>query len=94
LIFPTIADTVAKAARFRNCTGKKWKAARRKDYPVAMRSFFGGLTLMLGIGFFGWGFIFLLRFPSHGEGRTAVVVGICAILIGLFLMFPGSRDAD
>ena len=59
-----------------------------------MRSFFGGLTLMLGVGFFGWGFIFLLRFPNHGEGKMAVVVGICAILIGVLLMFPGSRDGD
>jgi hypothetical protein len=59
-----------------------------------MRSFFGGLILMLGVGFFGWGIIFLLRFPGHGEGKMAAVVGICAILIGVFLMFPGSQDGD
>jgi hypothetical protein len=58
-----------------------------------MRSFFGGLTLMLGIGFFGWGGLFLLRFPSHGEGKTAVILGLCAILIGVFLIFPGSQES-
>ena len=59
-----------------------------------MRSFFGGLILMLGIGFFGWGFLFLLRYPSHGEGRMAVILGLCAVLIGVFLIFPNPRDTE
>ncbi len=58
-----------------------------------MRSFFGGLTMMLGIGFFGWGILFLLRFPNHGEGKTAVMVGLCGLLIGVFLIFPGSHES-
>ncbi len=59
-----------------------------------MRSFFGGLIMMLGIGFFGWGFLFLLRYPSHGEGKTAVMLGLCAILIGIFLVFPGPQEKN
>ena len=49
---------------------------------------------MLGIGFFGWGFLFLLRYPSHGEGRMAVILGLCAVLIGVFLIFPNPRDTE
>jgi hypothetical protein len=68
--------------------------ASRKDFSAPMRSFFGGLTLMMGVGFFGWGIIFLMRYPGHGEGRMAVVLGLCAILIGVVLLFPDSRDAE
>ena len=50
--------------------------------------------MMLGIGFFGWGFMFLLRYPHHGEGKMAVILGLCIILISVFLLFPGSRDTD
>ncbi len=59
-----------------------------------MRDFIGGLALMVGIGFVGWGLLFLLRFPSHGEGKMAVILGLCGILVGLFLFFPSSRDKE
>lgn len=59
-----------------------------------MRDFIGGLTLMVGIGFLGWGLLFLLRFPGHGEGKTAVILGLCSLLVGLFLYFPSSHDNE
>jgi hypothetical protein len=53
-----------------------------------MRDFVGGIAIMMGVGFFGWGIFFLLRFPGHGEGKMAVVLGISAILIGIVLVDP------
>jgi hypothetical protein len=59
-----------------------------------VRDFFGALAIMVGLGFFGWGIIFLIRHPGYGEGKMAVVVGLSAILIGFFLMFPASHDSE
>lgn len=59
-----------------------------------MRDFLGGIAVMVGLGFVGWGSLFLLRYPGHGEGKMAVVLGVCAILIGMILIFPASQDPD
>ena len=59
-----------------------------------MRDFLGGIAIMVGLGFFGWGLFFLFRFPEHGQGKAAVVLGVSAILIGCILIFPTSRDSD
>lgn len=59
-----------------------------------MRDFLGGIAIMVGLGFCGWGILFLFRFPEHGQGKAALVVGVCAILIGIILIFPASRDSD
>jgi hypothetical protein len=53
-----------------------------------VRDFVGGIAIMMGIGFVGWGLFFLLRFPGHGEGKMAVILGASAILIGIMLVDP------
>lgn len=59
-----------------------------------MRDFLGGIAIMAGLGFFGWGAFFLLRYPEHGEGKMAVILGVSAILIGIILIPPRSHDPD
>jgi hypothetical protein len=59
-----------------------------------MRDFLGGLAIMVGIGYLGWGILFLLRHPHHGEGETAVVLGLSVVLVGVFLIFPSPHDTE
>jgi hypothetical protein len=59
-----------------------------------MRDFLGGLSVLMGIGLLGWGALFLLRYPHHGEGEMAAIAGLSAILIGIFLIFPSSHDLE
>jgi hypothetical protein len=67
---------------------------RRRVGEINMRDFLGGISIMVGLGFFGWGLLFLFRFPNHGQGKAALVLGLSAVLIGIILIFPGSRSSD
>jgi hypothetical protein len=59
-----------------------------------MHDFGGGISILVGLGFLGWGTLFLLRYPRHGEGETAAIVGLSAILVGIFLIFLSPRNLE
>lgn len=85
---------MAGAARLHDGAARGATAGRCDVFQVPMRDFFGGLAVMVGIGFLGWGALFLIRYPHHGEGEMAVILGFSALLIGLFLIFLSSHDAE
>ena len=66
----------------------------REVPQIEMRDYLGGIAVMVGLGFAGWGAFFLLRYPGHGQGKMAVIVGVSAILIGLLLITTSPRDRD